>query len=172
MISREICKRDTCCRHKEILLKNEQEAYTEITYYTLSHSDPAFIHQLVVDAFAAQTAAEDDKPIKLTFALVGLYLHVEQGFTGRQVQLAHMQLARVKQQWPPFSLPEERGMITAVDVVEAPSGPERDAMIHRWCASVWEAYSGDREIVVHLLRRNKMIFEKSILHRDKKRNES
>jgi uncharacterized protein DUF5946 len=60
-----------------------------LSAYTLTHSDPAFIHQHVVDAFAAQSADDTTKPITLTFALVGLYLHVEKGRTGRRVQLVH-----------------------------------------------------------------------------------
>ena len=51
-----------------------RELYHELSAYTLSHPDPSFIHQYVVDAFAAQTADENTKPIALTFALVGLYL--------------------------------------------------------------------------------------------------
>ena len=63
----------------------ETTAYHELCCYTLTHGDPAFIHQHVVDAYAAQDASNTDNPIRLTFALVGLYLHVERGFTGRQV---------------------------------------------------------------------------------------
>jgi hypothetical protein len=68
-------------------MDTNHEAYNELCYYTLPHGDPAFIHQHVVDAFAAQTCSENDKPIKLTFALAGLFLYVEKQFTGRQVQL-------------------------------------------------------------------------------------
>src|SRR5262249_34900967 len=68
----------------------EERDYHELCYYTLAHGDPSFIHQHVVDAFAAQNSGEHDKPIRLTFALVGLYLHVERGLSGRQVQRAHM----------------------------------------------------------------------------------
>ncbi len=68
-------------------MKTAQASYNELSYYTLALRDPAFIHQHIVDAFAAQTADEHTRPIKLTFALAGLYLHVEKGFTGRQVQL-------------------------------------------------------------------------------------
>lgn len=46
----------------------------EFTCYTLAHRDPAFLHQHVVDAFAAQHADDSTKPITLVFALVGLYL--------------------------------------------------------------------------------------------------
>jgi hypothetical protein len=114
-----------------IIMKNDQDIYTELCYYTQAHGEAPFIHQHVVDAFAAQTAKENDKPIKLAFALVGLYLHVEKQFNGRQVQLAHMQLGREKQAWPVFSLPGERGAVTVADVMDAPAGPERDEMIHQ-----------------------------------------
>ena len=54
-----------------------EEAYEQICYYTLSLQNENFIHQHVVDAYAAQTAAETDKPIRLFFALIGLFLHIE-----------------------------------------------------------------------------------------------
>lgn len=138
-------------------MDREQEIYNELCFYTLAHGDASFIHQHVVDAFAAQTADEDDKPIKLTFALAGLYLHVEKHFNGRQVQLAHMKFGRVKQTWPVFFLPSERGAVTVGNVLNAPAGPGRDEMIHKWCNSVWEAFSGNREIIENLLIKNKII---------------
>ncbi len=132
-------------------MTSERDAYDELCYYTLAHGDPSFIHQHVVNAFAAQDVDEHDKPIKLTFALVGLYLHVERGYSGRQVQLAHMKLARRKQAWPTFALPDDRGSITVSDVAAVPAGPERDRMIHEWCACVWQAFLGSRPKVVSLL---------------------
>jgi hypothetical protein len=129
-----------------------EQTFHELCYYTLAHGDPSFIHQHVVDALAAQSADEHDKPIKLAFALVGLYLHIERQFSGRQVQRVHMQLARQKQAWPLFALPADRGSITVAHVMAAPAGPERDAMIHQWCSSVWEAFRESRQAVIDLLR--------------------
>lgn len=126
---------------------SDQDAYAELSVYTLAHPDPAFIHQHIVDAFVAQTAGLDTKPITLTFALVGLYLAVEKGYTGRQVQLAHMALARKRKVWPALPLPDERGAITVREVLAAPPGEERDTMIHRWCASVWEVYQESQELI-------------------------
>lgn len=117
-----------------------EEAYDELAFYTLSHSDPAFIHQYVVDAFAAQYADENTKPIKVAFALMGLYLHLQKGYTGREVQLAHMQVAKKKQEWPVFELPVERGAITSFDVLKAEPGLERDQSIEMWMRSVWDAW--------------------------------
>ncbi len=133
---------------------SEVEAYHELCAYTLTHGDPAFIHQHVVDAFMAQHADERTKPIGLTFALVGLYLHVEKQLTGRQVQLIHMKLGRKKQSWPPFALPPGRGSMTALDVMAVPAGPERDQAIDAWCVSVWEVFRDSRGTVVELLARN------------------
>ena len=130
---------------------SEQEAYVELQSYTLTHGDPAFIHQHVVDAWAAQHADEQTKPIGLTFALVGLYLHVDKGFSGKQVQRTHMALARHKQNWPSFPLPQERGSITAIQVMAKDAGPERDQAIDALCASVWEAFHESRQAIDALL---------------------
>jgi hypothetical protein len=130
---------------------SNRDAYHELSCYTLAHGHPSFIHQHVVDAFAAQEADENTKPIALTFALAGLYLHVEKGLSGRQVQLAHMKMAQRKRQWPAFSLPRNRGTITAADVLKTTAGVERDQAIDAWCASVWDAFGGNRDAVVRLL---------------------
>lgn len=70
----------------------DDELYNQLAFYTLAHPDPAFIHQLLVDAYGAQHADETTKPIAVLFSLIGLYLHLEKGYTGKQVQRAHMRL--------------------------------------------------------------------------------
>jgi hypothetical protein len=105
-----------------------------------------------VDAFAAQRANGSTKPITLTFALVGLYLHVEKNQTGKQVQRVHMLLARRRKNWPRFNLPAATGDVRVSDVMSAPAGPARDAVIDRWCASVWAAYRACRGQVAELIQ--------------------
>jgi hypothetical protein len=133
-------------------MPTDEELYNDLAYYTLAHPDPAFIHQLLVDAYTAQHADANTKPIAITFALIGLYLVVEKNFTGKQVQRVHMQLARSRKVWPSFSLPVERGTMTVADVASVPPGAERDAAIHQWCAAVWQAWRGSRELIAGLLR--------------------
>jgi hypothetical protein len=128
-----------------------QEQFDELSFYTLAHGDPQFIHQNAVDAFAAQLADETTKPIKIIFALVGLYLTLEHGYTGKQVQRTHMQLAARRKQWPRAELPTTRGNITVADVLQAPPGEARDQAIRAWCASVWEPYRPTRELIRQLL---------------------
>src|SRR5215217_5988852 len=129
----------------------EQDAYHELSAYTLTKGDTIFIHQHVVDAYGAQAALPGDKPIRLVFSLVGLYLHLERGKTGREVQLAHMAMARRKRGWPAVVLPPNRGAITAIDVMREAPGPDRDRAIDRWCESVWAEYAGGRDAIVTLL---------------------
>src|SRR3954469_6572687 len=112
---------------------DEQQAFDELCFYTLAHPSANFIHQHAVDAFAVQLADEGTKPLKVAFGLFGLCLHLERGFTGREVQRAHMQLAKRRKQWPRFELPRERGDIRVAQVLAAGAGPERDASIESWC---------------------------------------
>lgn len=130
----------------------EQAALVELSAYTLGRGDATFMHQHVVDAWAAQHASAGSKPIGVAFGLIGLYLHLERGYTGREVQLAHIRLARKRRQWATFDRPTERGVITAVDVMRSAPGPERDEAIERWCAAVWEAWHASHERVAALLQ--------------------
>jgi hypothetical protein len=136
---------------------SESDLYHELCAYTLAHAGASFIHQHVVDAFTAQHADERTKPIGLTFALVGLYLHVEKDFSGKQVQRAHMELARHKQPWPTFVLPRDRGSISVAGVMSAPAGPERDSAIDAWCASVWSAFRENQPAIAELLRQRGIV---------------
>jgi hypothetical protein len=122
-----------------------QEQYYELSYYTLGHKDQSFIHQHIVDAYAAQTADEHTKPITIFFSLAGLYLYVEKKYTGKQVQKTHLQMAKKAKDYVKIVYPENRGNVTVKDVLESTPGPERDEMIRRWCVSVWTAFSNQHD---------------------------
>lgn len=126
----------------------------ELTYYTLAHGDPAFIHQHLVDAYGAQHVRRQSKStIGAAFALAGLYLAVERGFSGRQVQKMHMQMASKSKQWPRFEPPSAAGPLTVADVLELEPGPGRDQALMRWCASVWAAWSPEQSRVREMVDR-------------------
>ena len=129
------------------------DKFHELTYYTLAHPDKVyFIHQHLVDAYQAQTANENTKPVAITFSLIGLYLFIEKNYTGRQVQLAHMKLSQNKKVWPEFELPNQTGEITISDVIMATPGKMRDEMIKDWCASVWKAFNNSHKTVASLVK--------------------
>jgi hypothetical protein len=125
--------------------------YHELSAKTLSDRDPTFPHQLAVDAYAAQHAGAATKPITTAFALIGLCLVCERGFTGRQAQRAHMFLGRRRQDWPRFEPPADVGPITVADVLAAGDGARKEAL-RRWAASVWAAWRDQHERVAALIR--------------------
>ncbi len=141
-------------------MNERQTASDELYAYTMTRGRGSFILQHVVDARAAQNADANAKPISIVFALIGLHLRVERGFSGRQVQDVHVRLGRRKREWPALAIPEHRGDITPADVLAVPAGAERDTAIDAWCASVWRAYAdANRSRMEELLRRTNVLGE-------------
>jgi hypothetical protein len=133
-------------------MPTDQELFDELSFYTLAHGDPAFLHENSADAFRAQHVDDSTKPMAVIFAVMGLYLYLEKDFTGRQVQLAHMRMARHRKAWPQLSIPKTQANIGVADVVAAAPGATRDAMIRNWCAAVWEIWQESRPQIVALAR--------------------
>ncbi len=133
---------------------NDQEAYNELTYYTLEHAlrDKSFIHQYVVDAYAAQHANKSSKPVYIAFALAGLYLHIEKGYTGKQVQEAHMQLAKSKTALPSFSIPSHKAAIDIHQILKSAPGVKRDQTINKWSLAVWQMWKESHPKVISWIK--------------------
>ncbi|HOI58099.1 MAG TPA: DUF5946 family protein [Methanoculleus sp.] len=115
------------------------EAYYDLTCWTLVQQDAGFVHQHAVDAYAAQHVGERMRPITAVFALIGLYLAVERGYTGRQVQLVHMKIGR-RRDWPRLEPPKDRGELTVMDILLAATDAKKEEALMRWTAAVWEAW--------------------------------
>lgn len=127
------------------------DIHGELTAYTVTRGDPAFIHQHLVDAYAAQHPGPPAKPITVAFGLIGLYLACEKGYTGRKVQHMHGLLANRSKVWPTFTPPERTSALTVWDVLQAPPGDERDALLMRWATSIWVTWSAERERIESLI---------------------
>lgn len=115
--------------------------YGEVVGYEAT--DPVRLapwHQTCVDAYGAQHAGPESKPIGVAFALNGLYLVLERGFTGIQAREAHGYLAGTVDSWPSFEPPASAGEVTVFDVAMAGSGDEHIAAVQRWGRSVWETW--------------------------------
>lgn len=129
-----------------------RDVYHELTLYTLSHGQREFIHQHVVDAYAAQHVRKDTKPIALAAALIGLYLFAEKQYSGRQVQQVHMALGNRMKQWPLFPAPKTRATLTVMDALNAAAGLKRDQIICNWARSVWDMWKDRHAEVKELFR--------------------
>lgn len=135
----------------------EEDALHELSAYTLQHRGREFVHQYIVDAYGAQHATPSGKPVRLAFSLIGLYLHLERGYDGREVQRVHKVLGDRTHDWPTFPLPDHRGTLTAIDVLQASEGDARDRAIDEWCRTVWACYAATRPAVEALLRQHGVV---------------
>jgi hypothetical protein len=115
------------------------ELYYNLTVFTLSLQDREFIHQIAVDAYAAQHFGPKMKPVTITFALIGLYLVFERGYTGREAQLAHIKLGKTRREWPRFDVPLQKALLTVQDVLNSGEENYREFII-KWGKSVWEIW--------------------------------
>jgi hypothetical protein len=120
------------------------QLFSDLSSYTVSKQDAGFIHQYAVDAYEAQHAGGKTRNITVVFGLIGLYLALEKGYTGRQVQVAHQRIARIHRDWPELEPPGTPAEVTVMGVLRVPEGDERDAMIRQWMAAVWASWA-DRQ---------------------------
>ncbi len=120
------------------------QLYSDLMCYTVAKQDPEFIHQYAVDTYAAEHAGGSTRTITVVFGLIGLYLALEKGYTGRQVHLAHMKIAKKRKVWPRLEPPGQPAVLTVLDVLQARTDGEKDAMIREWMEAVWDSW-GDRQ---------------------------
>lgn len=131
-----------------------QQVCDELYAYTLSQDRSEFVHQHVVDAYAAQHVVADTKPIAVAASLIGLFLFCERGRTGRDVQQAHMKLGNKMKAWPLLQAPEQYARLTVMDPLSVPPGPERDEEIKQWARAVWDMWQERHAEVESWLRKN------------------
>jgi hypothetical protein len=121
------------------------QLFCDLSCCTVSKQDAEFIHQHAVDTYEAQHAGVRTRNCTVVFGLIGLYLALEKGFTGRQVQLAHMKLARIRKDWPRLDPPVVPASVTVLDILQVQTEEERDTMIREWMESVWESWSDRKD---------------------------
>lgn len=109
------------------------------------------LHQLTVDTYGAQHAGGSAARIGVAFALIGLRLSLDEGWSGGEVRDAHQHLAANFRDRPEFAPPVERTWMTVYDVALATSPDEHARLVRRWAAEVWAAWEQVREDVVALL---------------------
>ena len=125
--------------------------FDELSAFTQNSGDKDFIHQIAIDAYTAQHLGPKIKPIGGTFALIGLYLAFERGYTGRQVQLAHMALGKTRRDWPRFVMPVTRAGMTIHEVVNGLNGENFRERINSWAKAVWETWGDEHQRVTVLV---------------------
>jgi hypothetical protein len=130
------------------------QVYGEIVSYGALHAASlGRWYQVCVDSFGAQHVGENTAAITVAFALNGLYLVFERGFSGLQVREAHGYLANTVDSWDRLPRPGSVGAMTAFDVALAADPEEHAALVERWGRSVWESWTHVHDVVADLTDR-------------------
>lgn len=105
------------------------------------------LHQLTVDAYGAQHTGPMVPAIGTAFALIGLHLTLDIGWSGNAVRAAHQYLAAQPHEWPEFATPQTRAGLTIADVAGSQTPQEHASRVRAWAASVWESWSAEHQAV-------------------------
>ena len=132
------------------------ELFRELSGIHFDEADPSFIHQIALDCYGAQHVCGPAKPITTAYSLIGLCLHIEHGFTGRQVQRAHTILARKPATWPELPAPTHRYPITVASVVACEHAAVRTERLEDWARSTWDAWRNEHMWVRSIIRNHRL----------------
>ena len=99
------------------------------------------VHQLTVDAYAAQHAGGRHRDKSVAIHLAGLYLMLERGVRPTSVPPLFQELAAKVSVWPHFPPPEVDWSVTVCDVALAGSSEEHADRSREWAATVWRGWS-------------------------------
>ena len=129
--------------------------YTEVL--GVEFGDPVLfgrVHQLTVDAYAAQHAGGRHPDKSVGIHLAGLHLVLERGIPARRVSPLHQRLAEGVGSWPHFPPPADAGATTVLDVALAGTPEEHVERVRRWAREVWGAWSDRHDEVAALVSRH------------------
>jgi hypothetical protein len=77
------------------------QAYPDLQCYTVfKNQTPDLSASMLSIRTLAQHAGGPTRPITVAFGLIGLDLALEKGYRGREVQKAHMKIAKIHKNWP------------------------------------------------------------------------
>lgn len=118
----------------------------EVAGFQVDHPVMLRFHQLSADAYAAQHAGGATPLIRVGYALAGLWLSIEHGFSGEDVRAIHRRMGRPTAAWPSFASPvAPQDWLTIVDVAEAGVRARSEAgharAVSAWADSVWEIWN-------------------------------
>jgi hypothetical protein len=125
-----------------------QELYMTVVGHELTHIPKlGRLHQLTEDAYGAQHAGPRVPAIGMAFALIGLHLVLDAGWSGTAVRAAHQYLAAHYKNWPRFTAPGQPAVLTVAHVAGSPTPEVHASRVRAWAASVWESWSTEHQAV-------------------------
>ena len=124
------------------------QLYMTVVGHELTHAPQlGGLHQLSVDAYGAQHTGPQVPAMRTAFALIGLHLALDAGWSGNAVRAAHQYLAAQPRDWPHFATPQTRAALTIAHVARSQTPEEHATRVRAWAASVWDSWSTAHEAV-------------------------
>lgn len=109
------------------------------------------VHQLTVDAYAAQHPGGPHPDKSVDIHLCGLSLVLERGHRPPEVPPLLHRIADAGTDWPHWPPPVDLGTLTVFDVALADSAEAHAALVRAWAGQVWSAWSAHHAEVRDLL---------------------
>ena len=110
-----------------------------------SYTDPGCraVHQMVVDAYAAQHAGGTSRREvqSVGLCLMTLCLFVEDGVDPAQGPALHKQMVTHRPDFTWLAPPHQRGLMTVADVLSAHDADEHCRLVREWGRQVWQAWA-------------------------------
>jgi hypothetical protein len=115
------------------------------------------VHRLTVDTYAVQhpgvTSRQSSQSVWVHLA--GLHMVLEMGLDSRK---ATQNIAAILARNPGFEWlepPARNGLMTVLEVREAPNLASHTEQVRKWARSVWDAWSPHHALITDLLRRSR-----------------
>ncbi|HEX9902274.1 MAG TPA: DUF5946 family protein [Acidobacteriota bacterium] len=105
------------------------------------------VHQLTVDAYAAQHAGGRHPDKSVIIHLCGLHLVLDRGFPPANISALHQRLARTVRDWPHLPPPADMSALTVADVARAESIQDHARLARDWAVSVWRSWSPHHQTI-------------------------
>jgi hypothetical protein len=113
----------------------------------------AEVHQLSVDAYAAQHAGAQHRDKSVCVHLVGLHLVLVEELAPIDVPPRLQRLASGMTHWPHYAPPADMGPLTVFDVATAKGRTQHAERVRAWSRQVWAAWRPQHAAVAELARR-------------------
>jgi len=137
------CMRITSRLHpsirQKVVMTSDQDLYLELSYYTLAHPNPSFIHQHIVTLMRL-TCRRNWKANRSCLRFDWTLLARREKLYWQAGTESSYELASSVSNGS-SRIFRKSGSYHSAECTGASPGQSRDAMIHNWCASVWTAWN-------------------------------
>lgn len=112
------------------------------------------VHQLAVDAYAAQHAGGNHGYKSAVVHLAGLHLVLERGEPPTSLAPLLQRLAGALETWPHLPPPDVNCPVTVQNVVAAKSPEDHANQVWQWADSVWRSWVSHHEFIREFVARH------------------